>query len=241
MSPEFESLRLAAEAYLLEASLPEESGTGKAEPHRQRMTAAREALRRELEVGSDRQTTALFSRILVATDGSPEARQAEHLAAELTVGRAARLILVSVADTRWTHGPDEIAYSELQLRAALREKVDEYLAKAALRLPAGVAVEHSPREGEPSTEILKAARQWDADVIVMGTRGRGRLRGLVLGSTAQEVLHGAKCPVLVVPHEAVPAMPSQHGDSAPEEVSVPAEPEASPSRRRDVLQEDTES
>jgi nucleotide-binding universal stress UspA family protein len=56
------------------------------------------------------------------------------------------------------------------------------------------AIDHS----EVSERVLAAAREHDADVIVMGSRGRGDLAGLVLGSTAHKVIHLADRPVLVV-------------------------------------------
>ena len=213
MSAEFleiKARRVLAEEYVREATFLECGAGTPREEQLRRVEAAGQALRRGLE----QPPAALFTKILVATDGSPEARRAERLAAELAAERHARLLLVCVADTRWTHGPDEVAYSELQLRAKLREKVDRYLAEASGRVPAGTPAERSRLEGEPATEILKAASEWGADLLVMGTRGRGRLRGLLLGSTAQEVLHGAKCPVLVVAHAAVEDLPQQHVPTA---------------------------
>jgi nucleotide-binding universal stress UspA family protein len=52
---------------------------------------------------------------------------------------------------------------------------------------------------EPADLIAEAAKESAADVIVVGTRGHGRLAGMVLGSVAQRLLHVAPCPVLAVP------------------------------------------
>ncbi|MFO0796593.1 MAG: universal stress protein [Gemmataceae bacterium] len=52
--------------------------------------------------------------------------------------------------------------------------------------------------GEPAAEILKAAGEYAADLIVMGTHGRGGLARLALGSVAEKVLRHAPCPVLTV-------------------------------------------
>jgi nucleotide-binding universal stress UspA family protein len=52
--------------------------------------------------------------------------------------------------------------------------------------------------GQPAREIIEDAKAHDVDVIVMGSRGRGDLAGLVLGSTAHKVIHLADRPVLVV-------------------------------------------
>jgi nucleotide-binding universal stress UspA family protein len=59
-------------------------------------------------------------------------------------------------------------------------------------------VEHRLQEGEPVQEILRAAEEAPADLIVMGTHGRGGLPRLLLGSVAEHVLRAAPCPVLTV-------------------------------------------
>ena len=53
-------------------------------------------------------------------------------------------------------------------------------------------------EGDPAESILRAAREHGADLIVLGTRGLGRLKGLLLGSVSHKVTHLAECPCLTV-------------------------------------------
>jgi nucleotide-binding universal stress UspA family protein len=55
--------------------------------------------------------------------------------------------------------------------------------------------------GKPATEIVKAAQEWPADLIVIGSHGRGGVQRLLLGSVADGVMRHAKCPVLVVRSE----------------------------------------
>jgi nucleotide-binding universal stress UspA family protein len=67
---------------------------------------------------------------------------------------------------------------------------------------AGVPREQASSEvvlGEPSHEILAAAKRLDTDLIIMARRSTGKLRRAVLGSVVEGVLRGASCPVLVVP------------------------------------------
>jgi nucleotide-binding universal stress UspA family protein len=53
-------------------------------------------------------------------------------------------------------------------------------------------------EGSPAEAIIEVAKTRNSDVIVMGSRGLGRLAGLLLGSTSQKVVSHAPCPVLIV-------------------------------------------
>ncbi len=61
-----------------------------------------------------------------------------------------------------------------------------------------VRIERVLREGPSTAEILNAAKEFGADLIVMGTHGRTGFRRLVLGSVAEEVLRKATCPVLTL-------------------------------------------
>ena len=58
-------------------------------------------------------------------------------------------------------------------------------------------------EGVPADEIVLAVRTWEADLIVIGTRGRNRVAEFLLGSVADAVIRRAPCPVLTVGHEPV--------------------------------------
>jgi len=54
------------------------------------------------------------------------------------------------------------------------------------------------REGPEAESILNFAKNSQSDIIVMGTRGMGALKGLLLGSVSRKVIHYANCPVMVV-------------------------------------------
>jgi len=60
------------------------------------------------------------------------------------------------------------------------------------------AVTPTYRRGDPSAEILGAAKEHNADLIIMGSRGLGQIGGLILGSVSERVLCGADAPVLIV-------------------------------------------
>jgi nucleotide-binding universal stress UspA family protein len=79
------------------------------------------------------------------------------------------------------------------LDTAAREALEASLGDAD---PSGVDLRAESFEGSPADVILEAAK--DADLIVVGSRGRGAIRELVLGSASQKVAHHARCPVVIV-------------------------------------------
>ncbi|WP_372422258.1 universal stress protein [Salinarimonas chemoclinalis] len=81
----------------------------------------------------------------------------------------------------------------------LRHVSDEVIA-AARKAPesAGVTVEARIADAPPAQAIVEIAREEGADLLVIGSRGLGRLQGLILGSVSQKVVHDAPCAVLVV-------------------------------------------
>ena len=79
---------------------------------------------------------------------------------------------------------------------------EEHLTEAYEQVKNGLKVEPTVtmRRGEPAREIIGYAEDVGADFIVVGTRGRGGVKALLLGSTSHSVIHGAPCDVIVVRH-----------------------------------------
>jgi nucleotide-binding universal stress UspA family protein len=146
----------------------------------------------------------MFKRILIATDGSELSRRAADKGLSLAKSLGVPVSAVFVVDTRALPGahpivPESAApyYFSLmnELRKAGEQAVDE-VAQAGAKL--GVSVKHEVIEGVPGSAIVEAAKSHGADLIVMGTHGRSGFAAMLLGSTAQGVLHQAGCPVLVI-------------------------------------------
>ena len=118
-------------------------------------------------------------KILIATDGSPASREAIAFGLELAQEHAAEVTFVHVDRI------DEVDRRPLEdaLALAAEQDVD---AKAELLA------------GEPVDEIVAYADSLDADLIVLGSRGRGAVATALLGSVSRGVLHEAHRPVLVV-------------------------------------------
>ena len=146
-----------------------------------------------------------YRKVLVAVDDSPAAGWAQGVAADLAKELGASVALVHVTGTSFRF-PADWNYVEDELRARKRMEGEDLLGRAvALMPPTGGRVEAILREGGAGREIVRAARDWGADLVVMGSRGRGRVGTLVQGSTTQEVIHDAPCPVVVVSHERAPS------------------------------------
>jgi len=141
-----------------------------------------------------------FARILVAVDESEPSKSAVDLAAELAAKTGATVRLIHVIDTTQNWSPEFVLSGRANLEL-FRVEGQWLLQRAQKRLGKQICSRHELLVGNPIEMIVADARQWNADVIVIGTHGRGRLGTLLIGSTAQGVVQSADCPVLVVgPH-----------------------------------------
>jgi nucleotide-binding universal stress UspA family protein len=147
-----------------------------------------------------------IDRVVLAWDGSPCAGLAADLVTDWSIFNASTVRVVSVAKIGipwWTGFPEpgsaEMMPMYIDAARAARAERDTLAHDMRQRLQAiGRSVEDDCRDGDPATEILAAARETTADLIVMGSHGRTGLTRLVLGSVARNVLQHATCSVLVV-------------------------------------------
>lgn len=160
-----------------------------------------------------RGTTA--ERLLVATDGSPNATGIPGVIAGWGIfgGAKADVVAVSVPDPPgyalmaklYTLGSDALAKS--REKDAERTQVDADAMAEAIR-NIGIPTTPYVRSGDAAAQILDAATDFDSDLIVTGSRGLGQLERLLLGSVARNVLVHAGCSVLIV-RTGADAEPSQ--------------------------------
>lgn len=143
----------------------------------------------------------MFKDILVAVDGSPHAERALAEAIDLARLADGQLTVAAVvpSPSTWALGGGyAIAtdYTTIQhdLEKAYREMLDEEFAK----VPDEVNSQAVLLDGRPADAIVAQVKAGDHDLVVMGSRGRGELRSLMLGSVSQEVLHQSPVPVLIV-------------------------------------------
>jgi nucleotide-binding universal stress UspA family protein len=145
-------------------------------------------------------------RIVLAVDGSAGAARALQVVAEWPMFADAEITVSTVAHVP---APLHSAIAPTMIRAALtdyersldearaaRDRIQE--SAASVLRAAGRKVTVDGREGDPASEILAAAKERAADVVVVGSRGQTGLTRLLLGSVARNVLYEAPCSVLVV-------------------------------------------
>ena len=138
-----------------------------------------------------------FQRILIAVDSEPIAVHAADLGLELAGLLGAQVAFIHVVDPQLNFAPESgIPADELIARAA--EDGKRLLAGFRERIKAQLQCFEFLEVAKPASAIVDAAKRWPADVIVIGSHGRGGLPRAVLGSVADAVIRHAPCPVLVV-------------------------------------------
>lgn len=138
-----------------------------------------------------------FERVLVAVDESAVGTDVIPVAEALVTCTGSKLAMVCVADLRGV-GVTETAPPLEVTAARLKEDAQRVLDEAAKQLEQVKDPLKMVRAGIPDREIVAAAKDWHADVIVIGTHARTGLAHWFQGSVAESVVHHAPCPVLVV-------------------------------------------
>lgn len=138
-----------------------------------------------------------FRRILLAVDDSPIAAHAADLGADLAKRLGAELAFVCVVDPGENAAPGS-GMSAAELIALAQRDAKGLLAGFRQRAPQGLSPLEFTAVGKPASEIVKVAREWPADVIVMGSHRRGGVERMLLGSVADAVMRHAPCSVLIV-------------------------------------------
>jgi len=144
--------------------------------------------------------------LVVAVDGSESAQRAVATLSRWPVLRSmpARVVSVAVPPPVWAASVEATFYpSWVQLRESAVDALRDELAQVATRAceeltRAGFAVAVDLREGDPAAQLIDAAAEAQADLIVIGSRGLSALPRLVLGSVARSVLLHAPVSVLVI-------------------------------------------
>ena len=140
-----------------------------------------------------------IQRILIPTDFSEYSQHALKYAVALAERFKAKLYVVHVWEHAIVAAPTEIFPTEIWVEGEKAEK--EKLSQLTQQLRTKeIDAEPVFMSGIAHTEIVKAAKDLDVDLITLATHGRTGLSHLVFGSTAEKIIRLAPCPVLVVKH-----------------------------------------
>jgi nucleotide-binding universal stress UspA family protein len=139
----------------------------------------------------------MFDRILLAVDGSEHALHAARKAAEMArIMKPSEFRIVVSYDSIPTYLGEPNMQLAINARKSDAEEILNNAVKEIGDIPCVIRKELI--EGDPAEAIIDVATTRSSDIIVMGSRGLGRLAGLLLGSTSQKVVAHAPCPVLIV-------------------------------------------
>src|SRR5437763_9893970 len=141
-----------------------------------------------------------FRNVLFPTDFTPHARSALKYAAAFARESRGRVILFSVQSAKVPANlmtlPERVLQDQdTQWLWQLRREVEQLLTDPMF---AGLEVEPVIVEGEPAAEIATAVRDYDIDLVTVVTHGRRGLARALFGSTAEEIIAEAPCPVLTI-------------------------------------------
>ena len=137
----------------------------------------------------------MIKNILVPVDGSDGSDKAVAHAIGMAEIYGAKLNFLYVANI-----------NQLAINAALSQAILDAVTKAGKTIldraenmvPSGIEKESFSETGSPATVILEFEENLNADLIVMGSRGLGVVKGILLGSVSQYIIERSKCPVLVI-------------------------------------------
>jgi nucleotide-binding universal stress UspA family protein len=139
----------------------------------------------------------MVQRILVGTDGSDHAGRALAMAADLARRYGASVIVATVIEPSYL--PPEAAMMADRIEAARRDEAERLAREAAATVAQqGVTVQTVVLNGGAAEQMLQVARSEGVDLIVAGSRGRGAVARVLLGSVSDRLVRQSHCPVLVV-------------------------------------------
>ncbi|MEF2145565.1 MAG: universal stress protein [Desulfovibrionaceae bacterium] len=137
-----------------------------------------------------------MKKILLGADGSEHSKHAAHYAVDLAKAFGSKVLIVSTyrGQTIVTEDPEhQYTMKEMRRRAThLQAWYVELLDKN------DIPHENLILDGPAAEAIADAATREDVDIIIIGSRGRSNLVGMILGSTAHTLLHIANCPVMAI-------------------------------------------
>jgi nucleotide-binding universal stress UspA family protein len=150
----------------------------------------------------------MMKKVLIAIDYNPASEEVANAALELIRSMDAEISLIHVlteVSYYGTHYPTFLGYegdmgmgSNFNMAMEIRKVAEEFLEKAAEHLNHQKVSTHLA-EGDTANAILDYAREWNADLLVIGTHSHSTWEKILMGTVAEKILEKTKIPVYVVP------------------------------------------
>lgn len=140
-----------------------------------------------------------YQKILIAVDSSAYAMNAAKKGFELAHQLNATIGLIYVIDRNKESVNVEVGITPEQSQTVLLKQAEENISQLIKMYDGIDQVFRFAPEGFPKKEIINTAKEWGADLIVMGTHGRTGLAHMMMGSVAEYVIKHTAIPVMVVP------------------------------------------
>lgn len=149
----------------------------------------------------------MIKKILAAIDGSEHSTHALNYALDLAEKYKAEITLLTVMEPTILPGPvfinepTMLSPSQFEYQKNIQtqhEKMLEETFKKISKQNPKLKIKKQSRTGRPADQIIDIANKEKFDLIVVGSRGRGKIKEFFLGSVSDRVADGAKCPVLIV-------------------------------------------
>jgi nucleotide-binding universal stress UspA family protein len=150
----------------------------------------------------------MSASIVCGVDGSPDAQAALEVAAGMAERLQLRLVVAHIAEPAYIPYAAAAPFGGPAGRYAVMEELESQEENAARLLEQVVAsadlpdAERRPTVGVPAERLADLADEEHADLIVVGSRGRGAFKAAFLGSVSNSLVGVARCPVLIVPRGA---------------------------------------
>jgi nucleotide-binding universal stress UspA family protein len=144
------------------------------------------------------QASAGIGAIVVGFDGSPESGHALTAACELATRTRAKLMLVAVAEPPVVGTGKGGSAGWRELKETIEEIMRERLTEAKETIPEGIDVDATLVSGDPVEALVKVADA-PGTLLLVGSRGYGPLRRVLLGSVSTPLVRSAPCPLIIAP------------------------------------------
>lgn len=144
-----------------------------------------------------------YNTIIVPVDGSDHSKKAIEHACAIAKVSDGKIVLLHVANivsaiSNFDQTPITGGYVSEQLAKDMEETGREILEDAKKLLPEDVKAETEFEVGSPGPTVIEVAKKHNADLIIMGSRGLGLLKGIFMGSVSSYVTSHETCPVLII-------------------------------------------